>query len=174
LVATTRSSATQTLLGDPVDQRSLSATDVVALFRKGRLDLGFDLAERLLVATEQLPVDGVVGDREREFIDVRDVDERGTLLLELAGEDAAFLESLAGGEVVGELHGDVEIGRRSGVVGDLRAEYDREGDVGITTDSGFERGQHRRTAVCRVHSRLNGVSGQKDSANQGSYQSRPN
>jgi hypothetical protein len=88
-------------------------------------------------------VDGVVGHCKREFVDVRDVDERSALLLELTGEDASFLEPFTGRAVVGELHREVKIGRRSGVVGDLRAEDDREVDSRITTDGGFERGQHR-------------------------------
>lgn len=81
VVATTRSSTTQSVLREAVDHVLLVAPNVRLLFLEVRLAIRFERAKRPFIATEESTVDGIVADRERGFFVVRNVDERGVLAL---------------------------------------------------------------------------------------------
>jgi hypothetical protein len=64
-VATTRSSPTQSLLCNPIDDSALVLAEVVAFGFEPSIDLGFEPLEGVLIAAEQLSSDGIVCNIDR-------------------------------------------------------------------------------------------------------------
>lgn len=117
--------------------------NAVSLPLERRFDLGLAPLERPLVATDQLAADGVVRHIDRKGFHVSNIDERGVLPLEVARQETPLPESLVRGEIVGELDGKVEIGRRASLARDPGTERHRELYVRIATERSFEFGEHR-------------------------------
>ena len=92
-----------------VDHVLLVTADVVPLRFERCFDVRFEPVERLLVAAENLAVDRIVRHTDGEFLDIGHVDERGVLLLEVAGKETPLLEPLLRREVVGELDCEIEV-----------------------------------------------------------------
>lgn len=111
MTETTRSSVTQTVLGNTVDDLTLLAADCLPVFAEPRLDFLFEQLERFFIATNELSIDHVVGYDQWERFDIGDVDERRVLPLEIAREETPLFEPLVVGEVVNELDSEVQIGR---------------------------------------------------------------
>ncbi|WP_247731004.1 hypothetical protein [Halovivax limisalsi] len=71
------------------------ATERLSLVVEFRVDIRFEPLERSLITAEEFAVYGIVCNSERKRLEVRHVDERERLALQIAGEDTSLLEALS-------------------------------------------------------------------------------
>jgi len=99
----------QSVLRYPIDDRTLVPAKRLTLLVKFRLGVCLELLKDPFIATEQVAIYPVVGDIQRQRVNIGHVDEWELLVLELTGQYTPLFEPILFRTVCCELDSDIKI-----------------------------------------------------------------